>query len=275
MGGRDRRILRSRRPISKTASASTVPPSRARAPARQRLVARSARSHHPGRTASHRWAARDGRRALRGGDRSARVREVGENRVSPKDRGFDRHGATGQQIKSLPCLIAHRHEHFSAARHRSHRQLLCAHGPVSDEPGAAVSRHRGARTRTKARLPAFADDAASRPRRRHTTRRRPADAKDRNPADPYMTALCYFNALRELGGARRIVEDEVRDRAARYGAERRRVDPPIALSPIDASRNRWNSPRAFRPMRSPRQSSGWRPYSDGMLKRSMSRSRPT
>jgi hypothetical protein len=47
----------------------------------------------------------------------------------------------------------------------------------------------------------------------------------KNPADPYMTALCYFDALRELGGARRIVEDEVRDRAARYGSERRRVDP--------------------------------------------------
>lgn len=46
-----------------------------------------------------------------------------------------------------------------------------------------------------------------------------------NPADPYMTALCYFNALRELGGARRIVEDEVRNRALRYGTERRRVDP--------------------------------------------------
>ena len=46
-----------------------------------------------------------------------------------------------------------------------------------------------------------------------------------NPADPYMTAMCYFNALRELGGARRIVEDEVRDRAQRYGAERRRVRP--------------------------------------------------
>jgi hypothetical protein len=46
-----------------------------------------------------------------------------------------------------------------------------------------------------------------------------------NPADSYMTALCYFNALRELGGARRIVEDEVRDRAGRYGDERRRVDP--------------------------------------------------
>jgi hypothetical protein len=48
----------------------------------------------------------------------------------------------------------------------------------------------------------------------------------RNPADPYMTALCYFNALRELGGARRIVEDEVRKNAASYGRERRRKDPP-------------------------------------------------
>lgn len=46
-----------------------------------------------------------------------------------------------------------------------------------------------------------------------------------NPADPYMTALCYFNALRELGGARRIVEDEVRANTSRYGSERRRVDP--------------------------------------------------
>jgi hypothetical protein len=53
----------------------------------------------------------------------------------------------------------------------------------------------------------------------------PSDAKGKNPADPYMTALCYFNALRELGGARRIVEDEVRDRAARYGSQRRRVEP--------------------------------------------------
>jgi hypothetical protein len=52
-----------------------------------------------------------------------------------------------------------------------------------------------------------------------------SSAAGKNPADPYMTALCYFNALRELGGARRIVEDEVRDRAARYGAERHRLDP--------------------------------------------------
>jgi hypothetical protein len=44
-------------------------------------------------------------------------------------------------------------------------------------------------------------------------------------ADPYMTALCYFNALRELGGARRIVEDEVFSKLAAYGDERRRVIP--------------------------------------------------
>lgn len=31
-----------------------------------------------------------------------------------------------------------------------------------------------------------------------------------NPADPYMTLLGYFSALRELGGSRRIVEDEIR-----------------------------------------------------------------
>ena len=44
-------------------------------------------------------------------------------------------------------------------------------------------------------------------------------------ADPYMTAVCYFNALRELGGARRIVEDEVKARLNGYGAQRRRRDP--------------------------------------------------
>jgi hypothetical protein len=44
-------------------------------------------------------------------------------------------------------------------------------------------------------------------------------------ADPYMTAICYFNALRELGGARRIVEDEVKAQLASYGTQRRRHDP--------------------------------------------------
>jgi hypothetical protein len=49
--------------------------------------------------------------------------------------------------------------------------------------------------------------------------------QDGEAADAYLTAVCYFNALRELGGARRIVEDEVRTQVADYGDRRRRVDP--------------------------------------------------
>lgn len=46
-----------------------------------------------------------------------------------------------------------------------------------------------------------------------------------NPADPYMTLLGYFNSLRELGGSRRLVEDEVRSRLLGY-SRRRRVNEP-------------------------------------------------
>ncbi len=42
-----------------------------------------------------------------------------------------------------------------------------------------------------------------------------------NPADPYMTVLGYFNSLRELGGARRILEEEVQTTIRRYGDRRR------------------------------------------------------
>jgi hypothetical protein len=42
-----------------------------------------------------------------------------------------------------------------------------------------------------------------------------------NPADPYMTLLGYFNSLRELGGARRIVEDEVNTRLTGYANRKR------------------------------------------------------
>ena len=49
-----------------------------------------------------------------------------------------------------------------------------------------------------------------------------------NPADPYMTLLGYFNSLRELGGSRRIIEDEVRTRVAQY-ARRKRTEPQETL----------------------------------------------
>jgi len=61
-----------------------------------------------------------------------------------------------------------------------------------------------------------------------------------NPADPYLSILGYFNALRELGGARRIVEDEVRTRLAGYSARRRWdeaepffVDREIQYEPVE------------------------------------------
>jgi Helicase conserved C-terminal domain len=49
-----------------------------------------------------------------------------------------------------------------------------------------------------------------------------------NPADPYMTLLGYFNSLRELGGSRRIVEDEVKTRLNRY-SQRKRIGETTSL----------------------------------------------
>lgn len=42
-----------------------------------------------------------------------------------------------------------------------------------------------------------------------------------NPADPYMTVLGYFNSLRELGGARRILEEQVQNTIKGYSARKR------------------------------------------------------
>jgi hypothetical protein len=42
-----------------------------------------------------------------------------------------------------------------------------------------------------------------------------------NPADPYMTLLGYLNSLRELGGSRRIIEDEVNTQVTNRSNPRR------------------------------------------------------
>ena len=67
-----------------------------------------------------------------------------------------------------------------------------------------------------------------------------AQSAGTNPADPYMTAVAYFNALRELGSARRIVEDEIGSRLLTY-ANRKRLDEveglfanrQIAFEPVE------------------------------------------
>lgn len=66
---------------------------------------------------------------------------------------------------------------------------------------------------------------------------------DQNPADAYMTVLGYFNSLKELGGSRRLLEEEIHHNARRYGMrkavgeevglfeDRRRVkDLPVELT---------------------------------------------
>ena len=61
-----------------------------------------------------------------------------------------------------------------------------------------------------------------------------------NPADPYLTTVAYFNALRELGSARRIVEDEISSRLLTY-SQRKRLnetqgvfsDRQISVEPVE------------------------------------------
>ncbi len=67
-----------------------------------------------------------------------------------------------------------------------------------------------------------------------------AGSGERNPADPYMTLIAYFNALRELGSARRIVEDEVMSRLQTYSGRKRLgdasglfADRRIAFEPVE------------------------------------------
>ena len=56
-----------------------------------------------------------------------------------------------------------------------------------------------------------------------------------NPADPYMTLVGYFNSLRELGGCRRIVEDEVFSNSESAGAVCASASKPASL-PIAKSK---------------------------------------
>lgn len=51
-----------------------------------------------------------------------------------------------------------------------------------------------------------------------------------------MTLLGYFNSLRELGGSRRIVEDEVSSQLQNYGSRRRRNQPQDQNSGFFANR---------------------------------------
>jgi hypothetical protein len=57
-----------------------------------------------------------------------------------------------------------------------------------------------------------------------------------NPADPYMTLVGYFNSLRELGGSRRIIEDEVASRVSAYSGQKRRNEERGSFADRDIAR---------------------------------------
>lgn len=57
----------------------------------------------------------------------------------------------------------------------------------------------------------------------------------KQPADPYMTLVGYFNSLRELGGMRRLVEDEVQNRVRDIEQDKR---PLMYIGPHPWARDR-------------------------------------
>ncbi len=85
----------------------------------------------------------------------------------------------------------------------------------------------------------------------HSYANQRAEPSDSNPADPYMTVAGYFNSLRELGGMRRLAEDDVRSRCANIEDKRpqgfagphpwfknRKVQPePVELTSRESTSN--------------------------------------
>jgi hypothetical protein len=64
-------------------------------------------------------------------------------------------------------------------------------------------------------------------------------------ADPWMTAIGYFGSMRELGGMRRVVEDEVQSRLLRMdrrGLARRRISP-ATLEELTSRRSSTDIPK--------------------------------
>ena len=198
-------------------------------------AAPAARPDHPGRAAPDLRPAGDHGRALR--DRPRRAVQPRRRRQEgpAQDRRLDRHGPP-------------RRDQIQALFDRATVDIFPPPGP---RPPRLVLR-RDAYPPTREPTPASTSgspprDGASRwcccgptwPCWR-PPRRRTSDEGPDNAADPYMTLLGYFNSLRELGGIRRIVEDEVRHAAhpARHPAPRRRerrASSPTGPSPTSAS----------------------------------------
>ena len=61
-------------------------------------------------------------------------------------------------------------------------------------------------------------------------------------ADPWMTLVGYFNSIRELGGMRRLVEDDVRSRLRRTGSRNLATRRSLRLEELTSRRNSTDIP---------------------------------
>ena len=147
------------------------------------------------------------------------VREIDGRARAAQDRRLDRHRAPG--AGSDPgAFRAFAHAGVSAARARPARLLLRANRPARAtrlRGSTWASRRRGATPRCSCARPGSRSWAP--PSRRY--RDAGGHENQENPADPYMTMLGYFNSLRELGGARRILEEQVQNTIKSYGMRKR------------------------------------------------------
>jgi len=80
-------------------------------------------------------------------------------------------------------------------------------------------------------------------------------------ADPYATLVGYFNSLRALGGAKRLVEDDIQLVRLKYLARRRGFPRRNVLSPQELTSriDSWRIPRLLKwlEQRFPRETSNW------------------
>ena len=208
-----RRVLRTHDGAVPAQGASALP----RGPA-------AARAHRPGRAAPHLSGPLGTMVGLyEAADRATSATRTVDGRTRGRRSLLDRDGAPGARADPR-ALRAPRWRSFRRAGIDEGENFFArvdtqATGRALRRRGAPGALGGGARVRTYATL--------LRGAQKHL---RPRRGNAEQPADPYMTLVGYFNSLRELGGMRRLVEDEVRNRVARIQQRaryrRRRIPGP-------------------------------------------------
>ena len=136
-------------------------------------------------------------------------RRIGENIVRPQVGRLDRDGPPGRGANTITSEPQSNRRVSTAPRHRPRRQFLCRTLTPAQSPArlylGVAAQGRGPKL-VFLQLVTGARGGRERASTRHRCRRIGRDGRSLHDG------ALLLNALRELGGARRIVEDEVRDR---------------------------------------------------------------